>query len=227
MAFTREEYCDMYLVLGECHKNTRLAADRYREIYENRRVQMPSFITFQRLNQRLRETGSVEPQRREGINNNEEIFLQREDLVLEALRRNPNTSCRQLERHLNVPKSVVNCITRRNGIYPYHYCKVQQLEDADFSLRRRFCRWILRHEEEVPYILWTDESSFTREGIFNVHNEHKYSEDNPFVYREGNFQRRFKINICAGVVGDRIIGPYMLPRNFNVNKAFFIIKLIN
>ncbi|XP_051176777.1 uncharacterized protein LOC127291620 [Leptopilina boulardi] len=65
--------------------------------------------------------------------------------------------------------------------------------------------------DDIPNILWTDECIFTREGIFNTKNEHHYAEDNPFLHRETHFQRRFKLNIWAGMIDDVIIGPYLLP----------------
>ena len=51
----------------------------------------------------------------------------------------------------------------------------------------------------MPNILWTDESLFTRGGMFNVHNEHYWDTENPYVFRERGFQKRFKINDLTSV----------------------------
>ncbi|GBP67789.1 hypothetical protein EVAR_53785_1 [Eumeta japonica] len=66
-------------------------------------------------------------------------------------------------------------------------------------------------------ILWTDESKFTKEGILNLHNLHHWSskDENLQAKRQRSFQRRFSLNVWAGVIGDRIIGPHYLPDNLN------------
>jgi len=50
-----------------------------------------------------------------------------------------------------------------------------------------------------------------REGLFNAHNLHYWAEENPFVIRERSFQVRWKLNIWAGIIGDQIIRPCVLP----------------
>jgi hypothetical protein len=47
---------------------------------------------------------------------------------------------------------------------------------GDYPLRVEFCEWLLRrHRIDLRFIqniLWTDESYFSQEGIFNQHNNH-------------------------------------------------------
>ena len=62
----------------------------------------------------------------------------------------------------------------------------------------------------MPNILWADESLFTHEGMFNVHNEHYWDTENPHVFREKGFQKRFRINAWAGLFGERLIGPLII-----------------
>lgn len=66
-------------------------------------------------------------------------------------------------------------------------------------------------------ILWTDESTFRREGIVNLHNLHHWSprDNNPRVTRRRSFQSRFSVNVWAGVIGNRVIGPHYLPDHLN------------
>jgi hypothetical protein len=60
-----------------------------------------------------------------------------------------------------------------------------------------------QHAADVLYenVFWT--VCFTHEGVFNVHNNHLWSRANPHV-------TRFSINVWAGVMGDIILGPYLL-----------------
>lgn len=95
------------------------------------------------------------------------------------------------------------------------------LEDGDNARRLDFCRFILHTDVEdgdfLKRILWTDESNFSREGIVNLHNLHHWShkDQNPRVKRQSSFQRKFSVNVWAGVIGRNLIGPYFLPERLN------------
>ncbi|GFS78651.1 DUF4817 domain-containing protein [Trichonephila clavipes] len=60
-------------------------------------------------------------------------------------------------------------------------------------------------------VLFTDEASFSREGIFNTHNSHSWAAANPHVTCTRAAQDRFLVKIWAGILGDHLIGPYILP----------------
>ncbi|GFV36870.1 DUF4817 domain-containing protein [Trichonephila clavipes] len=60
-------------------------------------------------------------------------------------------------------------------------------------------------------VLFTDEASFSREGIFNTHNSHSWAAANPHVTRTRAAQDRFLVNVWADILGDHLIGPYILP----------------
>ncbi|GFW16819.1 uncharacterized protein TNCV_2759471 [Trichonephila clavipes] len=60
-------------------------------------------------------------------------------------------------------------------------------------------------------VLFTDEASFSREDIFNTHNSHSWAVVNPHVTRTRAAQDRFLVKVWAGILGDHLIGPYILP----------------
>ncbi|GFV24948.1 uncharacterized protein TNCV_884141 [Trichonephila clavipes] len=60
-------------------------------------------------------------------------------------------------------------------------------------------------------VLFTDEASFSREGIFNTHNSHLWAAANPHVTCTRAAQDRFLVNVWAGILGDHLIGSYILP----------------
>ncbi|XP_070522362.1 uncharacterized protein [Cardiocondyla obscurior] len=64
-------------------------------------------------------------------------------------------------------------------------------------------------------ILWTDEALFTPNGIFNSKNFILWAHDNPRAVRQGAFQYRWALNVWAGVIADRVIGPYFFPARLN------------
>ncbi|GFX14995.1 uncharacterized protein TNCV_4897631 [Trichonephila clavipes] len=66
-------------------------------------------------------------------------------------------------------------------------------------------------QKAAPSVLFTDEASFSREGIFNTPNSHSWAAANPHVTRTRAAQDRFLVNVWAGILGDHLIEPYILP----------------
>lgn len=64
-------------------------------------------------------------------------------------------------------------------------------------------------------MLFTDEATFTREGVFNTRNNHIWSDENPHSVRERSFQRQFSVNVWAGLINGHLIGPHFLPQRLN------------
>ena len=62
-------------------------------------------------------------------------------------------------------------------------------------------------------ILFTDEAGFTGRAAFNNHNTRNWSDVHSC--QEVRFQRRFFINVWAGIINDRLVGPYVLPNRLN------------
>lgn len=131
-----------------------------------------------------------------------------EQEIFDFFEQNPRASTRDAARRFNVAKNFVWKVLNTAGLHPYHYQKVQALNDADAVHRRTFCEWLIAHRDAV--ILWTDEALFTRVGVYNQHNEHWWSHQNPHVIKESHHQVRFSANVWAGIVGDRIVGPYFI-----------------
>ena len=106
-------------------------------------------------------------------------------------------------------------------MYPYHDQTVQHLEPGDHAQRMDFCHWIKAHPELLSVILVSDEASFTRDGV-NSRNVHTWAHDNPHETSVTNFQRRFSVNVRCGVIGSRLIGPFLFENNLtgNTYEAF-------
>ena len=106
-------------------------------------------------------------------------------------------------------------VLRQNNFHSFHFQRVQGLLEADFAPRLQFSQWILCKQEEhelfADRILFTDEAFFCREGVFNIHNSHHWQVNNPHVIYPHSHQHRFSVNVWAGIVGDNLIGPYLMP----------------
>jgi len=68
------------------------------------------------------------------------------------------------------------------------------------------CHWIKAHPELLSVILFSDEASFTRDGVNNLRNVHTWSHDNAHETSVTNFQRRFSVNVWCGVLDNKLTG---------------------
>jgi len=56
----------------------------------------------------------------------------------------------------------------KENLYPYHDQRVQHLEPGDHAQHLDLCQWVTAHPELSSVILFTDEASFTWDGINNL-----------------------------------------------------------
>jgi hypothetical protein len=75
--------------------------------------------------------------------------------------------------------------TLHEFLYPYHDQMVHP-EPGDHAQRMDLCQWMTTHPELSSVILFTDEASFTRDGINNSRNMHTWSNENPHETRVTN-----------------------------------------
>jgi len=103
------------------------------------------------------------------------------------------------------------------NLHPYHDHRVQHLEPGDPAKRMDLCHWITAHPKLLSVILFTDEASFTRDGINNSRNVHTWSHDNPHETNVTKLQRRFSMNVWWSVLGNKLIGPFVFDNNLTWN----------
>jgi hypothetical protein len=72
------------------------------------------------------------------------------------------------------------------------------------------CHWLHTNRQLLPLILFTDEATFTHNGINNTCNLHQWSHDNPHGPAETSFQRHFSIDVRCSMINDMLIGPVIL-----------------
>jgi hypothetical protein len=210
--FTNNEYADMLSMYGLARGNGHEAKRQYAEHFPNRRI--PHHSTFAAVDRRLRETGTIKVRNtgrppRQIQDENEQIH----DIIEE----NPRSSTRNIAQalqtnHMRVWRSIHKYLQ----LHPFHLQKVQSLTAIDFPRRVRFCQWFLRQCRENngfrARILFTDESTFSRDSITNCHNMHHWAEENPHQMIVRSHQVRFSLNIWCGIIGDVLLGPHILPQ---------------
>ncbi|GFW85226.1 DUF4817 domain-containing protein [Trichonephila clavipes] len=107
----------------------------------------------------------------------------------------------------------------------------QRLAETGSFERADMVRWYLGKCATNPLfpdeVLFSDEASFTREGIFNTHNDHIWAVENPHAIRRRAAQIRFSVNVWAGIMGDHLIGPYLFPcRLTRLNYVLFLQQVL-
>lgn len=203
--FTNVQYCEMVRMLARCNDNVSLAVRCYQEQFG---VSV-SNETMLAATQRLRDYGTFRPPTavdRGSTRNNPDL----ETEILNYFAENPTASTRQAARRFNCSHVFVWNVLREDSQHPYHYRRCQELNVLDFQPRVEFCEWFL--EDWRRNILWTDECTFTRRGLFNQHNRHMWAHENPFLMEQDSFQHRFSLNVWAGIIGQYVLGPVFLPR---------------
>lgn len=213
MLFSNEEYLDMLLIYGKADCNSRRAQRLYRDKFPNRRVPNPR--SFVAVAQRVRDTGSVVPQiQNRGPQRSNEV-LEAEDAILQIVDVNPSVSTREIARAVGVSQFTVHRTLREMQLRPYHIQRVQCLTINDYQPRLVFCQWLIQQCTLNPQfssnILATDEACFRRSGILNYHNSHTWDVENPHTVRQDHIQQQFCLNIWAGIIGNKLIGPFILP----------------
>lgn len=217
--FSNEEMRDMLCVYAQTNFNGRTACRKYFEIYPHRR--QPNHKIFKRIYDRLGETGSFRP-KRDSLGRPKVITADQEEEILVRVAENPRLSTRRLKAECGVSKSSILRIFRKEGLHPYHFTPVQNLLPADLPRRLEFSHFFRTQQNRNPLflnnILFTDEATFTRRGVFNFRNMHAWDMENPHLITERHFQHEFKINVWCGIIGDYVVGPYELPSNLNGNS---------
>lgn len=178
---------DMLLILGECRKNYREAA----QLWSIRFPEIPkSHMAFKRLETRGRITGNLCAKKRvrSRPKTNEEMAVG----VLGAVALNPNVSSRQLAQDSGIDKKSVLKILHRYNFHPYHISIHQELYGQDFRKRVTFCNWLRQKIQEntdfLSRVIFSDEATFTNCGQVIIYFINKYHISLIRCFRICNFR---------------------------------------
>ncbi|KAB0800629.1 hypothetical protein PPYR_06369, partial [Photinus pyralis] len=118
MVFSNREGFDMLMVLGECRQNYRAAERLYAERYPQRPVQ--SRKVFQRLADRVKMTGEVQPKHNKNRRIGRYVQDERAPDILAAVALDPHVSTRRLAIDAGMSQMTAWRILNGNKLYPYH-----------------------------------------------------------------------------------------------------------
>ena len=129
---------------------------------------------FIRVQQSLRDNGyfpSVAVQsEREVVRN-----INTGEYILEMVQRSLRLSTRRMASRIGVSRMQLWRTLQEHNFYPYHDQSVQHLEPGDRAQRMDLCHWVRDHPEILSVILFTEDASFTQDGINNLRSVHKWS----------------------------------------------------
>lgn len=149
------------------------------------------------------------------------------NLIIEG----PTLSTRRVGVIVGVSHNLVWKLWKRYGLHPYHYRKAQGLLPADNFSRIAFCQCmnelLIQDPNMIGKILWMDEAQFTRAGVFNSKNQHQWKTENPQAVWATSYQHEFSVNMWAGILNNKLIGPIEIPHRLNSeNYLTFLQNLI-
>jgi hypothetical protein len=100
---------------------------------------------------------------------------------------------------------------------------------SDAERRITFISSLITELENSPinlnYILWTDESKFTNNGIINEQNNCYWDNQNPHWIIKTNNQCVWRTNVWCGLIRGKLSGPYFYNGTLNGRRYFeFLMK---
>ena len=224
---TLQEKIEIVLIVGDHCKPIREAALIFNTRHPDKMV---CSATIANVMNKFKATGSVENVFKK--QHNKWSTIEEKQLnVMQAVVENPKMSLRKLSKTIpgDVKKSTASNILKVDKFHPYNPKYIHTLLPRDFESRFLFCAWFQGECEVDPFfarkILFTDEATFTSNGVVCSQNCRWWSDNNPNFLIECRSQYLFKTNVWGGIVNNRIVGPYFFRQN--INTAIYLDFLRN
>ncbi|KAJ8942175.1 hypothetical protein NQ318_002848 [Aromia moschata] len=139
--------------------------------------------------------------------------------VMIQVQDNPHSTTRHMGIDLNLSHTSVRNILHKQKFHPYKITLMQELSEADFDRRNEFCEIMQIQckgdENFAGNILFPDEASLFLIGTLNRHNCQHWAAENPHWIQEAHTQHPQKVNVWAGMIKNRLIGPNFIDGNLN------------
>lgn len=177
---------------------------------------------------KFKETGSVANKKRDP---QRELPVRNEATVVGLLGQvavDPTLSTRKLATVTNIPRTTIRRILKQHKFHPYKIHLVHELNEDDFDRRQQFCEVMTeRIDADANFlfnICFSDECTFFLNSTVNRHNCRFWSDVNPRIFHEVHTQHPLKLNVWAGIFGDRMIGPIFLDGNLTGERYLEVLE---
>lgn len=207
------------------NKNVNLALRWYGERYRDRRP--PTRFVLKRMVENLKNTGSYKSRRRTLQQNNNDFDLN----VLTYFEAFPKASSREAAGEIGTTHTRILKVLKKYKFKCYRDGRlVQKLHPGDCERRLQFCQSMLREIDRYPdflsNIVWSDETNFSNNGMYNRRNNHYWSRVNPVRVRETNSQVRFSFNVWCGIMRNMVVLVHVYEGHLNTDKYLEILNLL-
>lgn len=212
--FSNEDYLNLMIIYGQCNKVIARTVRTFQERFPNR--PRPTKDTVTRVLKNLGEHGTfriTKIKKTKPISDNDVTQIN----VLAYFTANPTASLSEALRDIGVGRSSIWNILNKFKFHPYLYLPVQHLKDQDYLKRVQFCETLVikiqEDEHFLDKIMWSDEAKITKNGLFNRHNSHFWSDSNLHVIREGKFQETWSFNVYCAIKNDSVVVVHIYDEN--------------
>jgi hypothetical protein len=137
-------------------------------------------------------------------------------------------STQELANFMGISKSSAYKALRGLGYKAYHFQNHQELLGRDSVNRNAFCELMLeklRNDTNFfKKILFTYEATFTLNGEINSQNCRYWSITNQHLFNATNNQNQARLNVWAGLINQKIIGPFYIDGNLTGEKYLTLLE---
>lgn len=209
---------------GDRSRTYQETCELFNELYPDHQINRS---TVSKICTKFLETGDVANKRKTGRPKSvvtEDMTLN----VLLSIQENPITSTRQLGSNLGLSHTSVHKALKAEKFHPYKVQLIHELNEDDFDRRIQFCEEMMQRCIQDPLfktkIVFSDEASFSLNGHVNRQNSRYWSDENPHWAQECHTQNPQKINVWAGIVGFKVIGPFIIEGNLNGDRYLDLLR---
>lgn len=226
LGFSNEDFLNLLLIHGECGRINARTCRTFIERYPDK--PRPTEFTLRNLLKNCVNEGKFRASivKKKPVTDNEGNEIN----VLGYFEVNPTNSLREASRDLGLSLSSIQRILKKHKRHPFSFCNVQCLKPGDTQRRTEFCEWLLvKHQEDERFlenIIWTDESKFTKNGMYNRHNAHHWSDINPKLTRPIHHQDSWSFNVFCAIKFNRVVCVHIYEENLNGERYLNILKTV-
>lgn len=225
MVYTIAERVEIVSIYFQNHDNASETARLFNNLHPGRSVRHKYVLE---LIQKFKETGSVTNKKRDPEREFPVVNEVTNMEVIGQVSADPTLSTRKLAAITNLSRWTIRKILKKFKFHPYKIKLLHELNEDDYDRRLEFCENISQRITDSRHFLYnicfSDESSFFLNGTVNRHNCRFWSDENPHVFHEVHTQTPQKLNVWAGIFGDRIIGPIFIDGNLTGERYLEILE---
>jgi len=198
--------------------------ERFYENYQSR----PALKTIQRIINNFERLGCIMPNKHK---RNRQPFVRQDErnlLICASVEQNPKISSLGISEQLDISKSTVCRVLKKNKYHAYRLQKTNEIFPEDEEQIMEFCENMMhicnQNANFIANILFTDESTFPLHGRHNPAVPRHWARENPHLTYNARTQYPQKLNVWAGLLGEHKIGPFFIDGNLTGEKYLNLLQ---